>query len=207
VHPGSELLRKLPALPRVTATGPWSRAVAFHLLLGPPPGAPPGPPQPLWPGGPATNGARFTPRGTFDSLYLSSDPVTALQEVNAVFETFGTPLLYPWTVFGVNGVLTDVLDLTDPATQRQLGTNLQELTGNFAVMQDIHLEGRGELPPTQLLGKAAFECMALLGMKYPSAKNPQGGINYVLFPDRLPNCPTSYVEVIDPYGNLRQRFP
>jgi len=202
-----ELLRKLPGLPRVTSTGPWSRAVAFHLLLAPPPGVLSGPPQPLWPGGPAANGARFTPQGTFDSLYVSSDPVTALQEVNAVFATFGAPLLYPWTVFGVNGVLTDILDLTDAATQTHLGTNLQELTGNWAVMQDMHLQGRGALPPTQILGEAAYASMALLGMKYPSAKNQPGGINYVLFPDRLPNCPPSYVEVMDPHGNLRQRFP
>jgi RES domain-containing protein len=207
VHSWDELLRKLPGLPRVTAVGPWSRAVGFHLLLGPPPGAPPGPPQPLWPGGPAIHGARFTPRGTFDSLYLSSDAGTALREVSAVFETFGAALLYPLTAFGVDGVVTDILDLTDAATQTQLGTNPKELTGDWAVAQEMYLQGLGGLPPTQLLGKAAYECLALLGLKYPSAKNPKNGTNYVMFPDRLPNSRTSHLEVIDSQGNLRQTLP
>jgi hypothetical protein len=86
------LAKVLPTLPRLTIHGVWSRAIGFHLLKAPPPGAPSGSPaQPLWPGGAARLGARFTPKGSFGSVYLADDPVTALHEVVSVF----TPPMVP----------------------------------------------------------------------------------------------------------------
>jgi len=32
------------------------------------------------------HGARFTPKGSFSSIYLASDPITALMEIVSVFD-------------------------------------------------------------------------------------------------------------------------
>jgi RES domain-containing protein len=134
VHPEPALRDTVLDLPLLTVGGPWTRVIAYRLLQGPPPGAAPGgPPQPFWPGGPRLHGARFSPKGAFGSIYLASDPITALTEVGAVLEnpsvprtTLRTP---PWTVFAVEGIVTGVLDLTDARNQERLGTSLSELTG------------------------------------------------------------------------------
>lgn len=120
-------------------------------------------------------GARFTPRGAFGSIYLASDPVTALLETTAVFQHSHAPAFtlrtYPWTVFAVDGVVANIVDLTDPNVWPSLGTNLQELTGDWAYGQEQYLLGHGPLPPTQMLGQAAYNGGVIAGMKYPSAKN------------------------------------
>ena len=186
--------------------------MGYHLLQDPPPGAPAGsPPQPLWPGGAAVNGARFTPKGGFGSIYLASDPVTALKEVLAVFQHPHVPSFtmrtYPWTLFAVDGVLTEILDLSDSNNHVTLGTSLQELTGDWAYLQDQFLKGVGPLPPTQVLGQAAYDCGAILGLKYVAAKNVAEGVGFVVFADRLAAKPPSYLEVYDPHENLRERRP
>ena len=79
--PESDLRRVLPSLPRIDVRGPWFRYLLHRYLQGPPPGAPPGSlPQPLWPGGPPALGARFTPKGGFDTVYLALDQDTAADE-------------------------------------------------------------------------------------------------------------------------------
>jgi len=179
-------------------------------LLGPPPGFT-GPVQPLWSGGASRNGARFTPRETFGSIYVASDPVTALKEVVAIFLTPHAPPLTlrtpPWTVFAVDGILTELVDLTDAAVQRTLGTNLQELTGDWVVSQDQYLKGDGPLPPTQLLGQVGYESGVMLGFKYPSSKSVADGYGIVVFSDLLVSCSPSHLEVSDPDGDLEQRLP
>lgn len=211
--PDAELAEILPRLPRVSLGGPWTRILAYHLLLGPPPGASPdSPPQPLWSGGPVLRGARFSPKGAFGSIYLASDPVTALREVEAIFEapeapsfTLRTP---PWTVFAVEGVLIDVLDLTDPLVQSQLGTSLAELTGDWRVGQSRYLLGEAPMPPTQRLGQAAYESGAeIVALRFPSARRPDRGINLVAFAERLRPDKVGYLDVFDPNGRIRQRLP
>jgi hypothetical protein len=66
----------------VSAHGPWSRAIGYRYLLGPPPGLT-GPPQPLWGGAAKLAGARFTPQGGFDSIYLAHDSRSARQPLPA----------------------------------------------------------------------------------------------------------------------------
>lgn len=207
-----QLQSALPSLPLTPVHGLWTRAVGYHLLHGPPPGAPPGSrPRPLWPGGASLAGARFTPRGAFGSIYLASDPVTALLEVTAVLQHSHAPAFtlrtYPWTVFAVDGVVTNILDLTDPNVWPSLGTNLQELTGDWAYGQDQHLLGRGPLPPTQLLGQAVYNGGVIAGMKYPSAKNVGRGEGLVVFSDRLVVGGPSHLAVYDPHRLLEDRLP
>ena len=64
--PLRQLAAALANVQLTSAHGPWSRAIGYRYLLGPPPGLT-GPPQPLWGGAAKLAGARFTPQGAFDS--------------------------------------------------------------------------------------------------------------------------------------------
>jgi len=190
-----------PALAKValaSAHGPWSRAIGYRYLLGPPPGLT-GPPQPLWGGAAKLAGARFTPQGGFDSIYLAHDPITAFIEVSALVLLPGGPVpvrTAPWVVVTVDGILNNLLDLTDAATLAALGTTSQEVTGTWAATPH---------PPTQRLGRLAYASGRIAGIKYASGKHP-GGLNLVVFPDRIPVADGNFLEVYDPHGHLAQRI-
>jgi RES domain-containing protein len=182
----------------ISAHGPWSRAIGYRYLLGPPPGQT-GPPQPLWGGAAKIAGARFTPQGGFDSIYLAHDPITAFIEVSALILLPGGPVPVrsaPWVVITVDGILNQLLDLTDTATLAALGTTAQEMTGTWAATP---------FPPTQLLARLAYDSGRIAGIKYASAKHP-GGLNLVVFPDRIPIAAGNFLEVYDPHGHLAQRL-
>lgn len=201
----------LPTLKRRAVHGPWSRAVAFRYLQGPPPGAPKGSaPQPLWPGGAPTSGARFTPVGAFPSLYLADNPIAALQETGGVLMLPGgtaVPVMHePFVVLAVKGIVVEVLDLTDPDIQVALNTNDTELRGPWQRAQVRFLAGLGPMPPTQQLGLSAFGTGLLTGLQYPAAKEGDG-LNFVVFTDRLATSPMNRLEAHDSSGHLRQSLP
>jgi RES domain-containing protein len=196
--PAPQLAAALKRVSLTSAHGPWSRAIGYRHLLAPPPGKS-GPPQPLWGGAAKNVGARFTPAGGFDSIYLAHDPVTAFIEVSALILLPGGPIpirTAPWVVVTVDGILNQLLDVTDAATLAVLGTTAQEVTGTWAATAH---------PPTQMLGRLAFDCGRITGIKYASAKQP-GGLNFVVFPDRIGVAAGNYLEVYDPQGNLAQRI-
>jgi len=83
--PRLQLAVALANVKLTVAHGPWSRAIRYRSMLGPPPGLT-GPPRPLWGGAARTAGARFTPQGGFDSIYLANDPITAF---NGVYDPHG----------------------------------------------------------------------------------------------------------------------
>lgn len=109
----------------IAVHGPWSRVVEFrHLHVATP--------NPLWGGASKIDGARFTPQGGFDSIYLAWDSITALAEVQSLVFLAGRhfqPLTPPWVLMSVDGVVSGVLNLTDKATLKTLGTNEQEISG------------------------------------------------------------------------------
>src|SRR5438309_8448013 len=147
--PCEKLARALSQAKLVVVHGPWSRVVTFRHLIGPPPGLS-GQPQPLWGGAATLYGARFTPKGGFDSIYLALDPVTALIEVQALVLLPGGPVALrtaPLAIVSIDGLVSNVLDLTNPATLTALGTNQQEVSGTWATMSN---------PPTQRLAQAAW---------------------------------------------------
>ena len=188
----------LAAARLASAHGPWSRAVEYRHLLGAPPGLT-GPPQPLWGGAAKIAGARFTPQGGFDSIYLAHDPITAFIEVSALILLPNGPVPVctpPWVIVTVDGIMNNLLDLTDAATLAALGTTAQEMTGTWVTTPH---------PPTQLLGRMAYDSDRIAGIKYASAKHP-GGLNLVVFPDRIPVAAGSFLQVYDPHGNLAQRL-
>jgi RES domain-containing protein len=196
--PLRQLAAALANVQLTSARGPWSRAIGYRYLLGPPPGLT-GPPQPLWGGAAKLAGARFTPQGAFDSIYLAHDPITAFIEVSALVLLTGGPVPVrsaPWVVVTVEGILNSLLDLTDHAILAALGTTEQEMTGTWV---------KSSRPPTQWLGQLAYDSGRIAGIKYASAKHP-GGLNLVVFPDRIPVATGSFLQVYDPHGNLAQRI-
>ncbi len=193
-----ELVAAFPAAKLRAVHGPWSRTIGYRHLLGPPPGVS-GAPQPLWGGAAKLFGARFTPKGSFDSIYLADDPITALTEVSALVALPGGPVpvrAAPLVIISADGVVSRVLDLTDAATLALLGTNEQEISGTWVKISK---------PPTQVLAQAAYDFGGIAGIRYPSAKRP-GGLNLVVFPDRLAGSPSDYLEAYDPDGHLAQRL-
>lgn len=194
---GARLKTALAKAKLISVPGPWTRVVAFRYLLKAPEGRK-GPPQPLWGGAAAIKGARFTPKGAFDSVYLAWDPVTALLEVQALIAIPGGTVALrssPWALITVDGVVSRVLDLADTSVLASLGTNRQEMTGAWVKETN---------PPTQELAQAALDAGSIAAIRYGSAKDPNGQ-NLVVFPDRLVSPATDYLEVFDPEGNLAQR--
>jgi RES domain-containing protein len=193
-----ELPRALKSVKLYAVSGPWTRAVAFKHLYKPAPG-------PLYGGGAKTNGARFTPKGSFDCVYLAQDPITALSEIASIFTTpdweknarFTPPNTPPWTLFTVKGIIPDVLDLTDTATCVALNTSISEIGGPWRTVDN---------PPTQTLGWAAFQNGSIKGIKYKSSKEHEHGVCVVVFSDRVMPSTQFYLEVYDPENNLRQRI-
>jgi hypothetical protein len=144
-----------------------------------------------------------------DCLYLAEDELTPLMEISGVLRPAGSavPLLFaPQVIMTVDGALGDVLDLTDVATQQALGTTHQELTGSWLVQQAMHLAGQGPLPPTQSLGQEAFGARRIVGLRYPSSKNP-AGVGLVVFTGRLQPNQHKLTLFNQPAGRLQQSLP
>lgn len=201
----------LAGLGTITVDGSFSRAVKLEYLQGPPPGAPAGsPPQPLWAGGAAANGARYTPVDGQASLYLATNGATALAEVDAVLFDRAAGLVAgaahdPLVVVAAEARLPCVLDLCDSYVQAALGTSHAELTQPWLRAQARHRAGIGPLPPTQALGRAAFAAGSILALRYPSRKHP-GQKNLVVFTERLATLNGS-ITVVDARGILRHSLP
>lgn len=188
----ADLGTALARIKLVTVRGPWWRVVAFRHLLK-------SPAQPLWAAGSKIEGARFTPKGGFDSLYLAGDPVTALAEVNSLVLLPGGPISIPsppCTLLAVQGVVSRVLDLTHADTLKTLGTTAEEMTAPWILVTR---------PPTQMLAQAAYNCGRVAGIRYGSAKH-RGKKNLMVFTDRLLSAPGDFLEVHDPDGHLTQRI-
>lgn len=125
---------------------------------------------------------RYTQAGVCAALYTSHYPELALLEVtqgSAFSEAFpgATPALY--VTFSLHVHLTGVLDLMDLDVQERVGTNLQELTGEWKAMN-----AAGREAPTQCLGRLAFKAGRVQAIRYPSKIYPQRS-NVLLFKDRL----------------------
>lgn len=188
--PAAELPAALDLLPRITITGTFWRTVPIQYLRSGPPGAPAGTaPQPLWPGGAAVRGARYTPAGGCSALYLAPDGATALAEVEAV--VFGADRTVqpgaardPLLVFAAHVSLPAALDLCDADVQRALRSSDAELKAPWLRAQERHRLGRGDLPATQALGQAACGTGTVLALRYPSYRH-EGVQNLVVFTDHL----------------------
>jgi hypothetical protein len=80
------------------------------------------------------------------------------------------------------------------------------LTGLWLIQQAAHLAGQGPPPPTQVLGEEAFGVGGVVGMRYPSSKNPQG-MGVVVFTPRLMAGRQSVRLFNRSAGSLQQSLP
>lgn len=204
-----QLAKILQNISLISVNGPWTRIVRFRHL------ADPSRRDPFFASGASTEGARFTPKGGPNSLYFAYDPITALHETKILMNPYsGVTFNYPpATVFAVNAIVTNVLDLTDRATVAKLGTNTSELTGSWELQQANYERGSADIPPTQLLGRLAFQTLRISGIRYFSEPNvnpadpTKTGINILVFPDRLNTHPGNTLAVLDPDLNLIAQLP
>jgi RES domain-containing protein len=196
-----ELRSALGSIPAVTIDGPWLRAVDARLLLPGPAGSPDGTTSgPLWGGGARIHGARYTPKGSFDSLYLASDLETLGAEIGAVVGASHrvSPTKDPFTVVHVRGRLTHVLDLRDPAVRDALATTREELAAPWRFEPS---------PPTQRLGDATHGSKRFVALVAPSARGRGRGFVLAVFTERLGQFPPSFLEAVDASGTLSRRLP
>jgi RES domain-containing protein len=151
--------------------------------------------------GSLTRGGRYNPRGKLEALYLAEDPITALQEVEAVRLTSAGLIAAkssPKTLLSVEYELQVALDLTTVETQTARGTTLEELIAPY-----LTLEAKHGLAPTQALGLAAAEA-GIEVLRVPSAKN-RTAANLVIYPRNLKSPST--LRVIDDTGFIDARLP
>jgi RES domain-containing protein len=198
-----DLITSLKGISTPMVHGFYSRLVALRHLSGASPQQAPGR-KVLWGLGSKLYGGRFTPKGAFEAIYLSEDPVTAMAEVNRIFDSARAPIRLtaqpPQVLITVEGVLHRVLDLTVSGIQWALGTNLQELVGAWR-----HIQATGGEAPTQMLGRVCHRSERFEAIRFPSSKNPPNGVCIAVFTDRL-RAP-SLIKVFDPHGLLAEQLP
>ena len=194
------VLRKIAGVP---IGGPFSRAVALHYLFPKPAPAPRVKPQPLWGLGSKRFGGRYTPKNSFETIYMAKDMVTALAEAQAIISNHPAPAFTiataPWAIVAIEGIVASALDLTVLANVQAIGSSYQELTGAWR-----SVPGHTGEPPTHLLGRLCHKSKRFDGICYPSSKNAPFGVCLAVFPDRLRK--PAYLEVYDPHGNVAQRL-
>jgi RES domain-containing protein len=199
--PEKDLKVALQRIEGVPVHGPFSRCVALQYLFPKPVLAPP--PQPLWGMGSKLYGGRYTPKNSFETIYLAEDMVTALTEVVAIVIGLSGPAITlasgPWVIVAVHGVLLSILDLTITANVQTIGSNYQELTGSWRYTVAQQTE-----PATHVLGRLSHRSKRFDGIRFPSSKNPPHGVCLAVFPDRLKR--PAYLEVFDLHNNVPQRI-
>jgi RES domain-containing protein len=148
-------------------------------------------------------GGRFTPRDRFETLYLAMSPETARIEAESIAIGFGVggASARPYVHFTINGLLAEVLDLTEPSIQAAIGTDAAELAAPWRMLQ-----ARGKEAPSQRLGRAVYRFGRIDALLYRSTKDPVSGRCLAVFPDRVTH--PSWLEIVDDTGRLKsERVP
>lgn len=146
-------------------------------------------------------GGRYNPAGTFEVLYLADNPVTALEEVEALLRTDGDlsgikgP---PRIVLSVECTLQHVIRL-DEAVLQALNLTLDDVTAPWR--ESLR---RGQTPVTHEVGRISFERGDVEALLVPSAKNPVTQ-NLAVFPDSL--VKGSFIRVFDDSGIIDAQLP
>lgn len=139
---------------------------------------------------------------TFGLIYLADQPETASREVGEIVETRVGLIRVPGPrriELSVKYELNAVLDLTNIDIQNALGTNLQELTGQWRTMND-----QEQIAPTQVCGSAVRSLGSIEAAIVPCAPRPYF-YNLVVFPDSL--SINSFLEIYDNSDNFLARLP
>jgi RES domain-containing protein len=168
---GNELINTLVTLPVLSESG-----VAYRLIHAKYAGSA------LSSIGSLKFGGRYNPPQTFEALYLASNSVTALFEVNAVVQTASGLLGVkgpPRILLSIDYRLNAILDINNLDVQIALETSLPELIAPWRP-----INAQGIVAPTQMLGAAVYGLQSIEALKVPSARDPST-YNLVVFADRL----------------------
>jgi len=128
---------------------------------------------------------RFHQRGSYNCIYLGEDVDTVLREV-----LHGSKFP-PKVLVSVDVRVSYLLDLTDGGVLEGLDTSFQEMTGRW---EGIYAEDK--IPPTQILGQAAFDSGIFEGILYLSRQSEGTSRNLALFKEKF--IDTSYCRICDP---------
>jgi RES domain-containing protein len=144
-------------------------------------------------------GARWNSPGSFQAVYTSLDPHTALDEVLAHFRYYGLSIesAMPRVIVSVRVKLERALDITDRSIRSALHVSLKRLISEpWRIKQEL-----GEEALTQALGRVVKESR-LEGLLVPSAAS-KSGVNLIILPENL--LPRSRIEIIN-VDQLRVRL-
>lgn len=132
------------------------------------------------------HGGRFTPAGSFQTLYVADSAATAQFESGALFHTDQRLRSFPkapFTVMSIDAQLSGLIDLRDPDLQAALGTDGTELLAPW-----IPYSVDGKIAPTQILGRAAHNIGDCSGLVFQSHKNTleaPNAFNVAIFLERM----------------------
>lgn len=196
--PAAQLPAVLAALPPVEYRQNLFRSTLPRYIAGP---------TPISGIGAKLRGARYTPVGSFETIYFAEEPLTAFREFHHINlqlmhdmdDPFAARLAVVATLIPqVTLEPIQTLDLTRREVRAALATDLSELTGPWRVWS-----GPG-LPPTQLLGQEAHSSGLFQAIRFPSARNPNGNC-VAIFPHKL--APTGSIDLDDSRnGGPKQRI-
>jgi len=177
-----------PRLARIAHSGTWYRAVAPRFIS-----------TAISTTHTSAIASRFSPASAanpgFEILYLAENHLVAMFEAQALF---GSPLSPGGVVphptaslvtLAIQTQLTAIIDLSDPAQAAVVGTNAQELTGDWRGYQQrgpaTPVSGPTGKAPTQEFGEQLFAlCRDVQGFVTLSALLPYYRI-LAIFPQRL----------------------
>jgi RES domain-containing protein len=135
--------------------------------------------------------------GAFEVLYLAEDQQVALYEVEGLYGSPTNPVPNPANALlavPAEVYLTDVADLTDPTQADLIGTNAQELTGDWREFAKRPTPAHGARAPhtgeapTQQLGAELYRLGGFKGLVSFSAKRPERKV-IAVFTQRLAHSP------------------
>ncbi len=119
------------------------------------------------------SGGRYNPKNSFEVLYISPDPATAIEECKKT----GNFKIPPRIIITIEVNLQSVLDLEDPDIIKNFGIEEKKLLSPWRVPS--YKESY-----TQTFGRLVYESKRFEGISYPSAK-VDNKYNLAVFPDRL----------------------
>jgi RES domain-containing protein len=147
-------------------------------------------------------GGRFTPRATFETLYVATTAATARIEAESRITASGVvgAPSKPYVHFMVRGRLQKVLDLTNARVLETLNTTADEMTASW-VMGQV----QGDDAPTQMLGRVVHSTKRIEAILFPSSKDRPNGRCLAVLPDCLKKG--SSLEIVDETGLVKERLP
>jgi hypothetical protein len=131
-----------------------------------------------------THSSRFSEASaaapSYRILYLGENHQVAIYEVGALVGDPNDPISNPrgsWALMSIQVILHYIADISDPAQQKIISTNHQELTGSWI--------NSPSPVPTHQLGAELHKVPDLEGFLYPSAKSKSR--NLAIFMEKLGN--------------------